>query len=146
MKRLYLLRHAHALAEAPPGGGDHDRPLSGAGTAEAMDVARHLLESRDAPGVILSSSSARTLETARIVAKGADIRAEKNLYLAPAAALAERVRAVEDACRRLMLVGHNPGIGELAAYLSDGRVDAFPPAALATFDLDADAWRDFDLE
>lgn len=152
MKSLYLLRHAHALAEAPPGMGDHERPLSDRGAAEAEKAGLYMRENAFEVDFILSSSSARTGQTARIVANSNQAQGQRveeifdrGLYLAPAGMIVENIRAVKNRYCRLLVVGHNPGIAELAMRLSGGQVVEFPPATLAVFEIEASDWNEFDL-
>jgi phosphohistidine phosphatase len=77
------------------------------------------------------------------------IRYERELYLSPAAALLRRLRQVEPQFGSVWLVGHNPGMHELARLLARTATGAdcfpalreqFPTAARAVFAFDADDW------
>ena len=155
MKRLFLLRHAKA-APAEPGQEDFDRPLMLSGVEDAGAMARYLRKNGHAVDLILSSSSARTTQTAELVLKEltAEIEYRDALYLAPPAKLLAAVRAAPLAAASLMLVGHNPGMEELAAQLAREPVrrkerarreileEKFPTCALAILDFDCPRWRD----
>ena len=116
MRELILLRHAHAES-ALPDQPDLDRPLSADGLAEAEAAARWLLEQRLIPDQVLCSPARRTretLESALAVLGYVDQRLEPSIYEATPgtlAALLDRYRDTE----RVLLVGHNPGLEELAA-------------------------------
>jgi phosphohistidine phosphatase SixA len=131
---LILLRHAHAepaARECP----DFERRLSPTGRAEA-DAAGAWLHAHGAiPDRVLYSPAVRARETCTraLVALGrADCAAEPRIYEATPATLIDIVEAA--AASSLLLVGHNPGLENLVALLSDGASDAgrgMPPAAIA---------------
>jgi len=136
LKTLYLLRHAKAAPDSPKG--DAARPLlkRGRKAAAAMGELLGGLEAR--PELILCSPSVRTRETLDLVLPALDpapdIAIENELYLAPAAALLDRLRRVPDKTGCVLLIGHNPGIHELAARLATDDEELrqnFPTAALA---------------
>ena len=145
MKRLFLLRHAKSSWD-DPGLADHDRPLAPRGERAAKVIARYLREERIAPDLVLCSSSRRTRETLDRIAPalGNEVRVEieRELYAASADRLLERLRAVDDDVESVMLIGHNPGIEQLALSLAgDGEKLAdvrrkYPTAALATLEFD----------
>lgn len=149
MKTLYLLRHAHATAEAPPLMGDHERILSEQGAMEAEKVAAFMKDSGILPDFVLSSSSVRTIQTARIImgvildteGRRIDTRFDRGLYLAEPAVIAEDIAATDNRYGHLLVVGHNPGMGDLAMRLSDGAITSFPTASLAAFTADIDDWQ-----
>jgi phosphohistidine phosphatase len=145
MKRLFLLRHAKSSWD-DPGLADHDRPLAPRGKRAAKVIAEHLREERIAPDLVLCSPSQRTRETLERIAPalGGDVAVEieRELYAASADRLLERLRAVDDEVESVMLIGHNPGIEQLALSLAgDGEKLAevrrkYPTAALATLEFD----------
>lgn len=143
MKRLVILRHAKA---AKPGrGGDFERPLAGLGAADAVEIGRVLARRGLLPDAVVSSPAPRALETARIVAREldfpwAEIRLAKKAYLADPDVLLSIVREASDHARSLLLVGHNPGVSELAQALGRGFTETLPTGAAAAFDLAADTW------
>ena len=151
MKSLYLLRHAKAAAGGI-GQEDHARPLTGRGR-RAADLIGDVIEERgESPDFVLCSSSRRTRETLERVLDriGARPRVliESDLYLADCETLLERVRALPEDVAFAMLVGHNPGIADLAdALVTRGSHEArqrlarkFPTGALAILHLDVARW------
>ncbi len=150
MRSLLLLRHAEAVAGALAAD-DHERPLSPRGHRDAARVVAHV--ARRNPSLILCSSARRAIETleplrARLRATAA-VRIERDLYLASCDQLRERLGRIEDAETAVLVVGHNPGIAELARRLAgsgDPGVTArlesrFPAASLAALDFEATGWR-----
>jgi len=151
MKILYLLRHAKS-DWADPARGDFDRPLNARGRKAAQAMGRELRHRGLAADRILASPAARVVETLEGVAEGYGGRMavdyDQSLYLAPAETLLDFIRAADDAHGRLLVVGHNPGMEQLALLLSRGgalrdRVAAkYPTGALARIGLPAAHWRD----
>lgn len=116
MKRLLLLRHAHA--EKPQGRADIDRPLSARGRAEALDAAQSIALAQLTCDAVMSSPALRARETAVIVAAQLDLvdalQFEPALYLGSPEALLGPLRHCPDLVGTLLIVGHNPGLSELA--------------------------------
>lgn len=149
MRRLILLRHADAGLN--PGGTDAERPLSPTGREQASAVARYLEEQQLLPDLALVSSAKRTRETferVRAALGNVDVRIEPEVYNAPPERLQALVEAVEAPVRTLILVGHNPGVEELAKalvgsgdrYALSRMRQKFPPAALAVVDFAIEDW------
>lgn len=134
MRELILLRHAHA--ESPqPGQSDLDRPLSAVGLEEARAAGDWLREHGLLPDRALYSPAQRTRQTLAAIGSldCADQREEPAIYDASPGTLAALADAHGDA-RRLLLVGHNPGLEQLAALLHSGQSGDYrgmPPGAVA---------------
>lgn len=153
MKRLYLLRHAKAV---PADEDDHARELTVRGMHDAGAMARYLRKSGFIPELILASSAARTRQTADLIQREIDARVEllDALYLAEAGKILALVQAASQSLSGVMVVGHNPGMEELATLLArepvrrkervrrDVLEEKYPTAALAVLDFDVGKWRD----
>jgi phosphohistidine phosphatase len=123
MRQLYLLRHAKSSWDQP-GGADFDRPLNARGRADAALLNALLLESRIGPEVVLCSPAARTLETLGFLAPAlahAAIHHEQGIYEAPPERLLAILKQVPAGVRSVMIIGHNPGLEQLARLLIDSR-------------------------
>jgi phosphohistidine phosphatase len=152
-RRLLLLRHAKSDWSAE-GQDDHERPLSRRGRHAAQRIGEELARRRIAPERILCSSARRTRETVELVQpylpESAALVVDARLYLASPEALLERIADVDDRVRTLLVVGHNPGLEELATQLAaGGDEDAlarlrrkFPTGGLADLRIAAARWRD----
>jgi phosphohistidine phosphatase len=153
VKRLILLRHAKAAPK--DAAEDFERVLAPKGRAEMVPIARRLQADDLQPDIALVSSSARTRETWNLAEGSADVAVafDKRIYEAPAerllAVLREADGVVADGpAERVVLVGHNPGISELAHVLAgsgeglDRLLRGMPTAALAVIDFDVEAWRE----
>lgn len=149
MKRLYLLRHAKSGWDAPVAS-DFDRPLSRRGQKAARAMAREMRTLGLTFDRILASPAARVVETLEGLAEawGHDPGAETDprLYLASAATLLRIVQTAGEEHESLMLVGHNPGMEQLALLLSgegeyrDLLAEKFPTGALAEIELPVMHW------
>jgi phosphohistidine phosphatase len=142
---LYLIRHGIAEERGDAWPDDTKRPLTDQGMSRLRRSARGLVRVDVAIDVILTSPLVRTRQTAEIVASALSPRpAIVNVdSLAPGGAPSALAAELEKHARRphILLVGHEPGIGELAAWLVGMRhpiefkkgavcridVDSFPP-------------------
>ena len=149
MKTLFLLRHAKsswALADQR----DFDRPLNDRGRGAALAMGREFRRLGLAAERIISSPAARTMETLAQVSAGYGARMpvdyRSDLYLASPETLIAHVRTTEEDCASLLVVGHYPGLQQLALALgTDGPLRRevmakYPTGALAEIALPVDRW------
>jgi phosphohistidine phosphatase len=148
VKRLHILRHAKSSWK-DTSLADHDRPLAGRGRQAATAMGEYLSAREIEPDVVLCSTAARARETlARIEpALGrSDIRAERALYGASADDLIASLRQLPAGSESVLVIGHNPGLQDLALALARPSAERealavkFPTAALATLELRIDDW------
>lgn len=148
MRTLYLLRHAKAERGA---GGDFERELAGRGRRDAPAMGAYMGARDYRPALILCSPAARTRETLELLqAALGDIATEfdRKLYLGAAPALLQRLQEVDEAVASVLLVGHNPGLAQLAAVLAprgDKRAlarmrEKYPTCGLAVIHLHVERW------
>jgi phosphohistidine phosphatase len=101
---------------------DHERALAERGHAQAQQMAAHFAAEGFAPALVLCSTSRRTRETLAHLRPhlpdGAQVEIERRLYLATPGTLLTRVHGAADAVHELILVGHNPGLEDLARGLA----------------------------
>lgn len=142
------MRHAKAVREA--GLSDHARKLTERGRSDAALIAGYLRHNGLTPDLAFASDAARTRETLEI-ALGAfegkpGARLDPRLYLAEPGEILRAVRASPASARTMLLIGHNPGIAELALALT-GRGDpaevrrlaaSFPTSAVAVLAFDGE--------
>lgn len=135
MRELILLRHAHA-EPAVSGQADLDRPLSPVGLAEAEAAGKWLKENKLLPDCVLCSPSRRTRETLEAVMAAigyVEKRLEDRIYEATPGTLAALVDERRD-LDRVLVVGHNPGLEQLVALMTDGTSSDYrgmPPGGVA---------------
>jgi phosphohistidine phosphatase len=151
MLTLLLLRHAKSSWD-DPGLDDYDRPLAKRGEKAAPRMGAEIAELGLKPDVILCSSAVRTRETLALVLPEIggkpEVVYDDAIYLAAPETLLAKVRAVSGAPKSVMVVGHNPGMEELAALLvGDGdkserkpMAEKFPTCALAVITFEAKDW------
>ncbi|HEY7207698.1 MAG TPA: histidine phosphatase family protein [Gaiellaceae bacterium] len=126
--RLVIVRHA----EAAPGQPDEARPLTAYGHEQARELGRRLRAEVGVPEAVLSSPLLRARQTAAALELG---EPEPSAQLAPGAT-AESVReAVEGRGETVVVVGHQPDCGRIAAVLGDGEEPHFPPAGVHVVEL-----------
>ena len=133
MRRLILLRHGKTEAMAASGD-DCDRALLPRGQADAALMAKVLLEEGLKPDLALVSAAVRARQTWD-VAKSVfgDVKTEivPTLYLAPSERMRDLIDEWADRADTMIIVGHNPGIHELAvALLREGSASASQIAKL----------------
>jgi len=155
MRRLMLLRHAKAAPS--DGSDDYDRELTDRGRADARAVGEMIAKSDLAPDLVIYSGAHRARETTELVLKrlSYEVEAIENsaLYLVSWLRLLALMHALPEAKKSVLVVGHNPGLGELASQLAgDGsrelrlRMAAkFPTAALAALNFKTESWADIEL-
>lgn len=145
MHQLLLLRHAKSSWDdaALP---DRDRSLNKRGRRSAGAIRHAMREFGLIPDLILVSTAKRTLETMSALEPWDDtplVEPLDNLYLASEAELLATLRGVAETVRTVLLIGHNPGMHDLAVLLADRHASAakplhlvregFPTGALAEF-------------
>jgi phosphohistidine phosphatase len=141
------MRHANAQWKDPQIA-DFDRPLNRRGNSEAEAMGRRLMELRLIPTILLASTARRAEQTADIVARELGVaarnrRSEESLYLAPAEDILRVVQTTGPRIPHLMIVGHNPGITEVANLFAPTRgIEDLATAAMCTFTFDSRSWAD----
>jgi len=153
MHQLILLRHAKAAPEAK--GPDHDRPLTETGRAAATAIGRAMRKAGLSPEVVLVSSATRTqqtleqLEAANVWEEWPNIDTLPVLYMATHREILDILRNLPETVRSALVIGHNPGMHELALALAGAAsarpelkriADGLPTAGLAEF-LVTTPWR-----
>jgi phosphohistidine phosphatase len=149
MKTLYLLRHAKS-SWTDRGMDDLDRPLAPRGQRAAEKIANHLRQQGIAPVIVLCSSARRARETLAVVApafgSATEHVVEDGLYAASAADLLNRLRRIPDRTASAMIIGHNPGLQDLAVTLVGHGPwlqrlrEGFPTTALAVLRSPIASW------
>lgn len=116
--RLWILRHAQAEPDSDSGR-DRDRRLSPSGRRCCQHL-NQVIAASDGwpPERILVSPAVRTRETAALALKGLKVptpEIDSSLWMADVPTLIDRIESLDD--RRLMLIGHNPGLEALVKTL-----------------------------
>ena len=155
-KRLFLLRHARASHEFGEGT-DADRPLAERGQQDALLAGEWLSKHYPEDVHVYASSSKRTRETYLGLSESVqyDVQFEEGLYLASQGELLHGIQELPEAQEHVMILGHNPGLHQLAMTLSDTSTipaehrDAlidYPTCALLVLQFENTVWRDIQLQ
>ncbi|WP_445004057.1 CHAD domain-containing protein [Halomonas mongoliensis] len=147
MLELYLLRHAKAKCEGEklP---DAERPLSQRGRNQAAAMAPALMRRSAFEGEVVSSPARRARETLEAMAEllpegtpGPVAHFDEALYTFDGEALRAWLQGRPEGSRRLLVVGHNPALLELARWLSPEAPEALPTGALLHLRLPGESWQ-----
>lgn len=154
--RLLLLRHAKSDWSGEETD-DLNRPLSQRGRDTAPKMGAYMASQGYEPALVLCSPAERTRETVKLLVPQFKTRPKvsyrSGLYLAEWPHLLEEVRKAPPDASPLLIVGHNPGMQQLALALSlqpqsaaekargQRLAQKFPTAALAVFDFEGESWR-----
>ena len=147
MKRLTLMRHGNAQWKDPQIS-DFDRPLNRRGHSEAEAMGRRLMELQLTPTILLTSNARRATQTADIIARelrvsARNVRGMESLYLAPAEDILQIIQSTGPRIPHVMIVGHNPGISEIARILAPNRgISDLGTASACSFTFDINSWAD----
>ena len=154
-KSLILMRHAKSSHE-DRSLSDFDRPLNDRGRQASRDIGAYLAGAAPRPDSVLCSSARRARETLEhldfAALAGVERRFGDDLYLAEAAYILGEIVKTDDSVAALLVIGHNPGIHDLARRLCGAAARAageklaarFPTGALAVFRAEIEHWREFD--
>lgn len=140
---LVLLRHGKS---AYPGGvPDHDRPLAERGRRQAVLAGEHIRAHTDRFDLVLCSTSVRTRQTLQATGiRSRTIEFRDEIYAAEPDEILDLIRTVPDEVTSVLVVGHSPGLPDLATGLagpgSAGEAlrllhEKFPTSAFAVLDV-----------
>ncbi|MFC5416409.1 SixA phosphatase family protein [Dongia soli] len=149
-----LLRHAKSARDQPdlP---DAERPLAKRGIKAAPLVGRYIMAEGLIPDLVLCSAAVRAKQTWDLVSAAWPHQPRRqqlaSLYMATPREMLSTAREYGGDTDSILIVGHNPGIGDLATWLVNqgdaGEITRmqrkFSTAALAVIDLPIESWRDF---
>lgn len=147
---LHLLRHAKSSWD-DPGVADVDRPLTPRGERAARKLGRALARERVRPQLVLCSSARRARETLELIRPelpgSPAISLEDGLYAATGRELLARVRRIPPGSEEVLLIGHNPGVHDLALALAGSTAppslrEQLPTGALISLKVAAARWAD----
>ena len=145
MKRLYIVRNAHAAVGAI----DRERELDEQGVKELNSIGQQMVASGMRPNVILTSGARRAVDTAKhirevfgLLVNVIDIREE--LYNADLPKILEILQALPDEKNSVMLIAHNQGITDLLGSITNSEYKDFPNAGLVVVELRLRHWKDIE--
>ncbi|HCV13316.1 MAG TPA: phosphohistidine phosphatase, partial [Candidatus Accumulibacter sp.] len=149
-KTLLVLRHGKS--DWATGHEDFHRPLVDRGRLGSQKMGAWIKNNKLVPDLVLSSMAERARATTVAACKAMGlplktVRWDERLYAAPVQDLLAALADCPKSTRRVMVVGHNPGLEDLVAYLSreqlaipdDGKL--LPTSALARLEM-VEGWSD----
>ncbi len=145
MKELFLVRHAKSdwgnmdLK-------DIDRPLKDRGIRDALMMGKYILEGYPVPDRIITSPACRAFHTAVLFSRGmkspcSKIRVADDLYLASYNEMERIVKDTDEEVECLMVVGHNPGITDLANFYLEEFIHNIPTSGFVYLRFDTGRWQ-----
>ncbi|HEY3018303.1 MAG TPA: histidine phosphatase family protein, partial [Gaiellaceae bacterium] len=111
------------------------RPLTSAGREQARTLGKQLAADGVRPDVVLTSPLLRARETGAEIARATGTSIEPDERLAPGATADDVRSAVEGRGERVVVVGHQPDCGQIAAALTGGEEPPFPAAGMCVVEL-----------
>lgn len=144
MKTLTILRHAKSNWKQN-GASDRQRGLSPRGERDAPVMGSRIVEAGIRPSLIMSSPAARAWKTAKMIARAISypvefLHREESLYMADSDQLLDLLAQQDNAFNSIMIVGHNPGLTELANRLVPEITDNLPTCGLVAFNVETSDW------
>ena len=148
MKTLTLVRHAKS-SWSDSSLSDRKRPLNKRGERDAPIMGKRISEHGIRPSLIVSSPATRAWTTAKIIAREISyppefLQREDSLYLASLDEILDVIMAQDSEFNSLMVVGHNPGMTNVANFLSPGLTHNLPTAGVVSVQFDRQDWNLFD--
>ncbi len=144
-----MVRHGKSSWEIP-GLSDQARSLTSQGRKRTERIAAFILNRGVSPGLIVCSHAKRAFETAVILARCLnyprhEILIESKVYNGTGDKLYELILALPDHHDSVMIVGHNPGITQLANSFLHQKADVLPTSSLVGVSFDASTWGEVPL-
>ena len=141
-RTLILLRHAKS-SWGDPNAKDHDRPLNDRGRRDAQRIGKWLADNDLIPEHAFCSSARRAEETLDGLGHKVPTFLMSDLYMASPQTILRVMSGAYDS--RILIVAHNPGIGEAARMIvrqppRHSRFADFPTAACLVADFEVETW------
>ena len=144
MKYLTVIRHAKSQGPdtSLP---DKDRELIARGRADALLMAKIILDKNACPDMLVASSAVRVRQTVELLnsvlrlARG-NILFEESLFMALFEEMAQVVRNTGARVNHLAIVGHNPCVTNFVSSLCGVNIDGIPTCGVAHIELPVDSW------
>jgi phosphohistidine phosphatase len=148
-RTVILLRHAKS-SWSDSTLADIDRPLAPRGERASRKLATYIRRKKIRPALVLCSPALRSRQTLEAIeaslGKRCVVEVVPQLYAASEQELLERLQALPEPVRSVMLIGHNPGLQDLALVLASRGAslpqleERFPTGALATLVVRGTRW------
>lgn len=148
-KKLYLLRHAKSSWKFPDLS-DFERPLNKRGQRDAPLMGSILKGLNIFPDLILSSPAKRAITTANLVAQGIhfpldEIKSRMDLYHASTESVLKMILNFKDKHKKIMLVGHNEWLTNLANILNPKQIDNIVTCGIVSLEFEVKSWKEIKI-
>jgi phosphohistidine phosphatase len=148
LKYLTLVRHAKSSWNEA-GLPDYARPLNKRGRHDAPMMGQRMAKRGLDPDVIISSPAVRAISTAKAIAEELgfspiDIVTDQRLYGADESDWLAIIRSLDNELEHVMMVGHNPGLTEVANTFSPHPIGNVPTCGVVAFEFEAQTWDEVD--
>jgi len=126
---------------------DFERNLVEKGVKKSKKTIQYLLKNNIKPAFVLVSAAQRTIQTAEVAIeilglKKEVIKIEQSLYLASDNEILNTIYATDNSAESLMIIGHNPGMSNIATYLSNRNIDWMPTSAIVGIEFKMQDWNE----
>lgn len=148
MRTLTIIRHAKSSWKDPELK-DFERPLNKRGKRDAPLAGKRLKEYNISFDLIVTSPAKRALTTAKVIAveigyPKKNLIANQRIYMADVEDLIQVLRKVDNSCKHVAIVGHNPDLTDLANELTGETIENIPTCGIVHAKFNIKAWRDLD--
>ena len=138
------MRHAKS-SWSDPSLSDFERPLNKRGIADVPRIAAALSEQRISFDKVLCSTAQRARQTLALLEQHLDINKavieyHQELYGASVERLLSCIAEQPESIEHIVLLGHNPGVEDLADRLSTVAVGPMPTCCVVQLSLGCTAW------
>jgi phosphohistidine phosphatase len=145
VKTLIILRHSKTEKINPAG--DQARELTKPGRRWATEAGREIFETAEMPDLLVTSNAIRAVQTGDLAAEAMQFSGERRMipevYGATENELVQVIQGFPDEFGKVVLVGHNPGLEELAISFRGGKsTDHLPTAGWMVVELSIEKWAD----
>jgi phosphohistidine phosphatase len=145
MKSLFIVRHAKSSWKDPRLM-DHQRPLNKRGKKAGHKMGKRMKKKGIRPDAIVTSDARRAMDTAELLAQAMElpsdiIRLNPELYHAPPDGILDIIHHLPAGWSQVMVVGHNPGLTELANWFYPQYIENIPTAGIVELRFGIDSWR-----
>ncbi|AIK96521.1 SixA phosphatase family protein [Candidatus Odyssella acanthamoebae] len=145
MKKLYIMRHASAVANASNRVSDKERPLNFEGRQQLANLLVSALGLFDEVTHVLCSTATRTKLTSAGLREILPIQTNyqflDNLYHASAYSILEEVKLLPNEARDVLVIAHNPGVSQFANLANPEMTLAMGTAQIAIYDIHSSDWQ-----
>ncbi|NRA73894.1 MAG: phosphohistidine phosphatase SixA [Rickettsiales bacterium] len=143
MKKLYLLRHAKTEDEADSGK-DVDRQLNEDGIKETIVLSKAIASKKISCDIVLCSIALRARQTCERIMSSlvveTPVKYVEDLYYVDRDSMLKSLEKLNNDCKSVLIISHNPTLGELATYLVGGEKIRFETATLKLLELNINSW------